>query len=225
MSDGRNDPAMGRATHALRRRRRTLQATLDGMREGNLSESLRDGLSELSMYDNHPADLGTETFKRSQELAIADLLARSVAEVDAALGRVQEGRYGLCERCKRPIPAQRLEAMPEARHCVPCQEALDEQEAAMRGTDADRPIEEELLSPPFARTWNDGTDKVGFDGEDAWQAVAQFGSSDTPSDVPGARQYPHIFEDQDERHGAVEDVENLVDAEGEPIPDVPEDDW
>ena len=210
---------------ALVARRRELQSTLTSMREGALSESLRDGLGELSAYDNHPGDLGTETFKRSQQLAIADLLDRSVGEVDAALQRLGDGTYGVCECCGRPIPADRLQARPEARNCVECQNAVDEREAAARGSDAQRPVEEEILAPPFARTWNDGTDKVGFDGEDAWQAVAQFGSSDTPSDVPGARRYPHIFEDADERHGAVEDVENMVDAEGEPLPDVREDDW
>ena len=210
-----------RAEQALRRRRRDLQSTLTSMREGVLSESLREGLSELSAYDNHPADLGTETFKRSQQLAIADLFDRSVAEVDAALQRVREGTYGVCERCGEAIAAERLVAIPEARHCVPCQQTIDAKQAEV----SQRPIEEELLSPPFARTWNDGTDKVGFDGEDAWQAVAQFGSSDTPSDVPGTREYPHIFEDYDERHGAVEDIENMVDAEGAPLPDVREDDW
>ncbi len=222
-SHGSRDPREAR--QALYKRRRELQSTLNSMREGALSESLRESLGELSMYDNHPADLGTETFRRSQQLAIADLLSRSVGEVDAALERVRDGTYGICERCGRPIVADRLKAMPEARNCVSCQQALDQHETAVRGDGAQRPVEEEILSPPFARTWNDGTDKVGFDGEDAWQAVAQFGSSDTPSDVPGAREYPHIFEDADERHGAVEDVENLIDAHGEPVPDIPEDDW
>ncbi len=210
---------------ALGRRRRDLDSTLQSMREGALSESLRDGLGELSSYDNHPGDLGTETFKRSQQLAIADLLDRSVGEVDAAFNRLREGTYGICERCGAPIPAERLAAMPEARNCVPCQEFLDQREVAANRGDRNRPVEEDLISPPFARTWNDGTDRAGFDGEDAWQAVAQFGTSETPSDVPGTREYPHIFEDSGERHGAVEDVENLVGDDGEPIPGIHEEDW
>jgi hypothetical protein len=70
---------------------------------------------------------------------------------------------------------------------------------------------------PYGMRARPGSDVVGFDGEDAWQAVAQYGSSDTPSDVPEAHRYPHIMLDPDERRGAVSEVEELVDEEGEPL--------
>ena len=43
-----------------------------------------------------------------------------LAEVDAALTRIEDGSYGICERCGRPIPVERLEVRPTARLCVPC---------------------------------------------------------------------------------------------------------
>jgi len=205
--------------HRLETRRRTLVAALDEMDAGGLGQSQKEALSELSSYDNHPADLGTETWQRSQGFAFRTQFRETLEEVEAALGRIEAGDYGLCERCRRPIPEGRLQALPETRHCVTCSAALgDRRERDARA----RPVEEELLSPPFGRTFTDGEDQVGFDGEDTWQAVAEFGSSDTPSDVPGAR-YPHIVIDADERHGAVEAVENAVGADGEPVPGAEDD--
>ena len=46
---------------------------------------------------------------------------RAIEEVNAALSRIADGSYGRCERCTGPIPAERLEILPHARLCVPCQ--------------------------------------------------------------------------------------------------------
>ena len=46
---------------------------------------------------------------------------RAVADTAQALRRMAEGRYGTCERCTAPIPLERLEVLPHARFCVPCQ--------------------------------------------------------------------------------------------------------
>jgi len=45
---------------------------------------------------------------------------RELEEIDAALRRIGEGRYGVCEACGGPIGLQRLRAIPEARYCVAC---------------------------------------------------------------------------------------------------------
>src|SRR5262245_12388111 len=42
-------------------------------------------------------------------------------EIDAALGRLETGTFGVCEKCSRAIPLARLRAKPTARFCVPCQ--------------------------------------------------------------------------------------------------------
>lgn len=209
--------AEGRAR--LSARRRSLQQALAEMAAGPLGQSLRESLSELSMYDNHPADLATETWRRSQDLALREQLRGTLREVEAALARLDGGEYGLCRRCGRPIPRARLEALPETPYCVTCS-AAEAEERTARGRN--RPVEEEVLSPPFGRTFRDGTGDVGFDGEDAWQAVARYGSSDTPSDVPGTG-YPHVLVDASERHGATEEMETMLGADGEVL-SAPEDD-
>jgi DnaK suppressor protein len=52
----------------------------------------------------------------------AAALARTVDEIDAALGRLADGSYGTCVRCGRDIPAERLEFRPSAAGCVACQQ-------------------------------------------------------------------------------------------------------
>jgi RNA polymerase-binding transcription factor DksA len=93
---------------------------------GEESGAERDALSELSLADQHPADLGTEMFEREKDLSILERVDAELADIDRALKRADEGTYGTCEACGRPISKARLEAKPEARFC------LDDQAAAER---------------------------------------------------------------------------------------------
>ncbi len=195
----------------LRQERRQVQRTLREMRAG-LGETEGESLSELSTYDNHPADLGTETWQRAQQVGLAVQFARKLEDIDAALRQLREGTYGRCGRCGRPIARARLEARPEAGLCVTCQGAVEQAVAEGHPGPPGRPAEEELLTPPFARTWTGPDGPAGFDGEDSWQAVARYGSSDTPSDVP-ASAYPEIVEGEGEPAGAVEQVELVAPSE------------
>lgn len=80
---------------------------------GSGSES--DEVSELADYDQHPADMGTETFEREKDLSILESLESELAELEAALQRVEDGTYGIDEVTGEPIPPERLEAYPTAR--------------------------------------------------------------------------------------------------------------
>lgn len=81
-------------------------------------ESENDQVSELSSNDQHPADLGTETFEREKDLSILESLEYELAQIETALRRVDEGTYGKCEACGIEIPVERLEASPAARFCI-----------------------------------------------------------------------------------------------------------
>ena len=74
-----------------------------------------DELSELSDYDQHPADTGTETFEREKDLSILESLESELEELEAALQRIDDGTYGVDEITGEPIAAERLEAVPTAR--------------------------------------------------------------------------------------------------------------
>jgi RNA polymerase-binding transcription factor DksA len=92
------------------------------------TESESDSVSELSAHAQHQADLGTETFNRERDLSILEHIEAELSDVEHALHRLDDGTYGSCEACGRPISADRLEAMPAARFC------LDDQALAERET-------------------------------------------------------------------------------------------
>ena len=74
-----------------------------------------DEVSELSHYDQHPADTASETFEREKDLSILDSLQSELDELEAALQRVDDGTYGIDEVTGEPIAPERLEAFPTAR--------------------------------------------------------------------------------------------------------------
>ena len=123
-SDGdlRPAPTGGPSEAEARRRLEEERARLTGVRDGLqgdlAGESESASLEELSDVDQHPADTGTETFNRERDLGIAESLDGELAEVEAALERLDEGTYGRCVACGRTIPAERLEALPATRFCV-----------------------------------------------------------------------------------------------------------
>jgi DnaK suppressor protein len=70
--------------------------------------------------DEHDPEGATIAFERSQVDALVGQARRRLAEIDAALGRVDDGSYGTCVTCGRAIPDERLAARPTALTCVTC---------------------------------------------------------------------------------------------------------
>lgn len=146
----------------------------DGQEYG-LDQPMNDAVSELSGYDQHPADLGSEMFEREKDLALREHDRIRLEKVEQALVRIADDSYGICTQCGKSIEILRLEAEPTATHCMDCAKEL-QGPLVMH----DRPVEEEVLYPPFGRTNLDGTDQTGFDGEDSWQAVAAMNNTRDP---------------------------------------------
>ncbi len=117
------------------------QAELKGWREELLALRRRlDGqiahLRAEVMHTDFEEDDGGETNRSvhhddlSKERATEEVLVRIVEnesilrrEVEAALERMREGHFGICESCEKPIPKKRLDLLPFARHCVRCADA------------------------------------------------------------------------------------------------------
>jgi len=81
---------------------------------------------ELSTADQHPAELGSETFERELELTTLSIVEGELKEIDDALRRLDHGSYGICEECGKPIDEARLEAVPWARYCVVDQARIEQ---------------------------------------------------------------------------------------------------
>ena len=73
--------------------------------------------------DEHDPEGHTIAFERSQVDALVRQARLRLAELDAALVRLDDGTYGTCERCGRPVGVARLEARPETRVCIDCARA------------------------------------------------------------------------------------------------------
>ena len=184
----------------LLKNKQRLTEEISNLERTGLGDTMADSVGELSVYDNHPADIGDELFERSKDVALKDNAHILLEQAESALERIEAGTYGVCEACGRDIPLERLQVMPEAAYCVACQQVSDGREISRR------PVEEDVLAPPFGRTFLDGggEDFVGFDGEDALQAVLRYGSSDTPQDLPGTHDYTDLFPNSNEHAGIVE---------------------
>ena len=98
-----------------RRRALSLLADLTGDYSG-IVEASQDSNAD----DEHDPEGSTIAFERSQVGSLVEQTRAYVDEVDAALRRVDDATYGICERCGRPIPHERLEARPVARTHVTC---------------------------------------------------------------------------------------------------------
>ena len=191
----------------LEKEKAELRRQITNMEEGALELPLQDSISELSMYDNHPADIGSETFERSKDLALRDIAEIQISKIEDAILNIDQGTYGKCDTCGAEIPVERLEAMPSTTMCIKCKDA--EEQLPNRHV---RPIEEEVIAPPFGGFMHDDVEDGNmFDGEDTWQAVARFGTSETPQDigVHGVTDYDHMYIDADENVGTVERVEQI----------------
>ena len=108
-----------------RTRLQELLSELDGSvatleREGPVDDS-----TELSNYDQHPADAASTISEADREGALLDAARGQRDQVVAALARIDDGSYGTCVDCGTELPAERLEARPEAARCISCQTAAE----------------------------------------------------------------------------------------------------
>ena len=125
---------MDKAT--ARRRLEEERTRLQGIRDDlqrERAEATSDTGDELSSFDQHPGDVGTETFELERNVSLLEQVENELEEIEAAFGRLERGDYGRCQACGRPIGDERLDAMPAARFCVEDQ-ARAEREAGYPGS-------------------------------------------------------------------------------------------
>lgn len=87
-----------------------------------LKKSQKDASGDLSGYTLHMADMATDHYDREFSLGIASSEQDVIYEIDEALRRVEDGTYGTCFTCDKPIGKRRLKIVPHAKHCISCQQ-------------------------------------------------------------------------------------------------------
>jgi RNA polymerase-binding protein DksA len=75
--------------------------------------------------ENNPGDMAAVTFDREFDEGLEEGAQQTLAQIDRALARLDDGSFGLCERCGGPIGAERLAARPWASLCIDDQRLVD----------------------------------------------------------------------------------------------------
>jgi DnaK suppressor protein len=97
--------------------RKELQAQYHELEESTFSAAQSELTGEMG-FDEEYADAGSATFEREKDLSLVNNLRDLTDKIDKALGKMDDGTYGLCDRCGRPIEKARLKALPYANLCL-----------------------------------------------------------------------------------------------------------
>lgn len=99
-------------------RRREIVGTVNEMKDEALKQSRMAASGDLSSMPIHMADIGSDNYEQEFTLDLMDSERKLLREIDDALGRIENGTYGICLATGNPIKKARLEASPWARYCV-----------------------------------------------------------------------------------------------------------
>ncbi|UCG44032.1 MAG: TraR/DksA C4-type zinc finger protein [candidate division WOR-3 bacterium] len=121
-SPGRRAKGMSRAD-ILRFEKELLKEKHRILKQGDFADELMDNSSESSgngSRGEYDAEMGSQNYRRELASRLKSLESDALREIDAALRRINQGTYGSCESCGRPIAKARLEVVPHARICMRC---------------------------------------------------------------------------------------------------------
>lgn len=122
MTQPRSARDLERFKKILHEIRKKIVGDLAHLEGDTLKKSQRDAGGDLSGYSFHMADMATDNFDREFTLGLASNEQQALNMIDHALKKVEEGNFGICENCSKPIPQKRLLALPYAALCLKCQE-------------------------------------------------------------------------------------------------------
>ena len=97
--------------------RKDLEAQYKELEESSFGTNQSELTGEMG-FDEEYADAGTATFERERDLSLVNNLRDLIERIGKALGKIEEGTYGLCDRCGKPIEKLRLKALPYANLCI-----------------------------------------------------------------------------------------------------------
>jgi RNA polymerase-binding transcription factor DksA len=116
-------PAKERINPKWRRHHEHLKELLEYV-TNNQTNLARDAREELPGFSTHMADAGTDTYDRDFALGMLSSEQDAAYEIVEALNRIRDGTYGICELTGKPIPAQRLAAIPWTRFTVEAEKPI-----------------------------------------------------------------------------------------------------
>jgi len=149
----------------LLNRKEALERELGFTHESGTEMSFASSSSsdELSQYDNHPADSGTELFEREKNLGLQKMKHAELIDIMVALSKIENGTYGIDERTGEKIPYERLKALPTASTAI--------NNASNQSIHDVRPVEEAVIRD-MGKEGNIDDEEAGFNEQNAYDLVA-----------------------------------------------------
>jgi YteA family regulatory protein len=183
-----------------------IKHTLETMEANNTADQDSNYPTELSNYDNHPADIATDLFQAGMNNALKVHEEHILVDIHDALGRIEDGTYGKCAFCGKEIDRKRLEVIPYARLCIECEnnKAIDPETLA-KG----RPNEELVLDVPIGRKYLNRREDDEYEGIDYLNDLMKYGSSDSPQDMEGYHDYKDFYTNEIDRQGVVDKMDRI----------------
>ncbi len=127
-----NTPLDREALEAFRRLLEERERSLRAQIRDELLKASEEQYAELAGQVHDPEEASVADMLVDLNLATIEKHVDELREVEAALHRVREGTYGVCEQCGGPVGEARLRANPVARRCLRCQEAWEKTHAGGR---------------------------------------------------------------------------------------------
>jgi YteA family regulatory protein len=187
-----------------------IKHTIDVMDENDTGVQGKYYPTELSNYDNHPAEIATELYQIGLNNALKVHEEYILREIHDALKRIDEGRYGICTYCGKEIARDRLEAVPYARLCIECQESRPYDPEALGKS---RPNEELVLDAPVGRKYLNSREDDEYEGLDYLNDLEKYGSSDSPQDLGGYHDYEEFYTNEIDKQGIVDKMDKISNEE------------
>jgi RNA polymerase-binding transcription factor DksA len=113
-----HDPFRRRLQELAERLRQDISAVSEDARRASGGQAA----GELTNVPHHLGDMASDEFQHDLSATLLQNEEYLSDEVQAARQRLDSGRFGICEHCGKPIPVERLDAIPYARYCTPCAE-------------------------------------------------------------------------------------------------------
>ena len=110
----------------LLRMRARLRGDVSAMADAALKKTRSEANGDLSSMPIHMADLGSDNFEQEFTLSLMQTEEDTLAAIESALEKIEEGLFGQCEECEGVISKTRLQAIPYTAHCIKCAQKLEQ---------------------------------------------------------------------------------------------------
>jgi len=188
-------------------KRNEVKRTLELMDDNQMAIQNQLSPSELSNYDNHPAEIASEIYQVQIDNTLRILQEESLRETDEALDRIYEGTYGTCTNCGEEISIERLEVLPTASLCKKCED-INTREKYVTNRRV-RAIEEDIIKYPFGRKYLNKREDDEYEGLDYLNDLIKYGNADSPQDMGGYHDYEDFYTNEADMQGIVDNIDNI----------------